>query len=331
MNLNAKKNDEQQYLKDSDYIMIANGCYSGENTLCNRESMGYLGNVKLVKCVSSNKNSVITTFNSFGDVTSEFSFENDTSKCLMKRYIKDSSTNNTTMKEYDSDNKDTTFIVWNEDNLILLKIKGSDTLYKYNYLSDNKISSFHNRVIDRVDSFLYKHDGECIANIYKKSSNGERLILTAQEIYDKHGFVFERSYVGSESMIQSYCKPRNVYTYYSDGHVKSRKNNELYCKYDKFGNIVKRVWYDDGIIIKKETNIYNKYNRLILHITKDYKNKDVEKMIVQYQNNIKTKVLCYRNGDIVRTLFFDKYGNPEEERLKDNIIKRWYYEYCSLP
>ena len=62
-----------------------------------------------------------------------------------------------------------------------------------------------------------------------------------------------------------------------------------------------------------------------------FKNKDVEKMIVQYQNNIKTKVLCYRNGDIVRTLFFDKYGNPEEERLKDYIIKRWYYEYCSLP
>lgn len=142
MNLNAKKNDEQQYLKDSDYILIANGCYSGENTLCNRESMGYLGNVKLVKCVSSNKDSVITTFNSFGDVTSEFSFENDTSKCLMKRYIKDSSTNNTTMKEYDSDNKDTTFIVWNEDNLILLKIKGSDTLYKYNYLSDNKFHLF---------------------------------------------------------------------------------------------------------------------------------------------------------------------------------------------
>lgn len=220
----------KQYLKDSEYRnFVAYGCYSMDNKLKTRESL-YSDNVKVCKCITSAGDTTTTFFDEEGRVVSIVYQGIKSYKLLTRTYKEDTSSHYVYMNETNNLDKDTIIAVWNEKGLIHLWKRNSDTLVVFKYTDKNKVSVCQNNKVGIIDSFFYQQNGDCIDKRYIKS-NDNKWNFYSQFIYDKHGFIYERAYMGKSSLVNDVSKDKFEYTYYCNGFVKSRRNECEYCKY----------------------------------------------------------------------------------------------------
>jgi len=207
----------------------------------------------------------------------------------------------------------------------------------YYDIKGNRIKKerYHNDILQSTTSYVYNR----IDNLIKEFSvqNGDSSLI---ELYIYDSNMYEKSHINNET----YHKP---YTYVKEYNKKGQliksynlktKNSYTLFKYDRKGNLIKEIEYDNNKCTRKIIYIYNSHNKLIKE--KSYYGNELSstETYIYDSLNRKAQTIFWEKGEYLipkkEIVRFDKKGRLIERKTYWNdappIIHRLKYKDDNL-